>query len=58
VKEKVPDYSGFPIKKLPPGRAHGADSLTRWALGNKTKTQMRVRKTPRRRRPSDPFKNK
>lgn len=32
AKEPVPDYTGFPITKLPPGRALGADSLTVWAL--------------------------
>lgn len=31
MKDKVPDYSGILIKKLPPGTALGADDLTRWA---------------------------
>jgi hypothetical protein len=51
MKEQVPDYSGHAITKLPPGRAFGADGLARWSLGNRTKTQMRTRKTSRRRRP-------
>lgn len=32
MKDKVPDYGDFPIKKLPPGEAFGAHDLTRWAL--------------------------
>jgi hypothetical protein len=31
MKEAVPDYSGVPIKRLPPGRAIGADDITRWS---------------------------
>ena len=31
AKETVPDYSGIEIKKLPPGRALGADDLSKWA---------------------------
>jgi ribosomal protein L37E len=30
-KEKAPDYSGFPITKLPPGRAAGAGDLKKWS---------------------------
>ena len=26
------DYGNVPITKLPPGKAHGADDLTNWAL--------------------------
>ena len=25
------EYEGVPIKKLPPGKAYGADDLTRWS---------------------------
>jgi hypothetical protein len=31
MKEKVPDYGDFPVKRLPPGEAFGASDLTRWA---------------------------
>jgi hypothetical protein len=31
MKEQVPDYSGHAITKLPPGKAFGADALTRWS---------------------------
>jgi hypothetical protein len=51
VKEKAPDLTGHEITRLPPGKAFGADGLSRWSLGNRTKTQMRTRKTSRRRRP-------
>lgn len=33
MNKKQPfDYGDFPIKKLPPGAAYGADDLTRWSL--------------------------
>jgi hypothetical protein len=31
VREQVPDYSGHEIKRCPPGKAFGADDLTRWS---------------------------
>lgn len=31
MKDKVPDYGNFPVKRLPPGEAYGARDLTRWA---------------------------
>lgn len=31
AKDQVPDYSGFPIKKLPPGEAFGARDLQNWS---------------------------
>jgi hypothetical protein len=31
MKDKVPEYGDFPIKRLPPGEAFGARDLTRWA---------------------------
>jgi hypothetical protein len=51
MKEQAPDVTGLKITKLPPGKAFGADGLRRWATRNTTKTQQRVRKTSRRRRP-------
>lgn len=33
MKERpIIDYGNVPIKKLPPGKAFGADDLTRWSL--------------------------
>jgi hypothetical protein len=51
MKQLAPDITGLNVTKLPPGKAFGADGLSRWSLGNRTKTQMRTRKTSRRRRP-------
>jgi hypothetical protein len=51
MKESAPDLTGHAITKLPPGKAFGADGLSRWSLGNRAKTQIRTRKTSRRRRP-------
>jgi hypothetical protein len=31
MKEQAPDITGLPITKLPPGKAFGADDLTRWS---------------------------
>jgi hypothetical protein len=31
VKEKAPDLTGHAITRLPPGKAFGADALTRWS---------------------------
>lgn len=35
-KDTVPDYSGFPITKLPPGEAFGARDLQNWSNNRAT----------------------